>query len=331
MAMPIAPVRTTPTAVPELRAPSAPRSRRSDPQQILPTDPSYRLRPPPPSRFAGLAPLFWATIGGVVVGGSMIAVQYLSRASLRPLGPSLVATRNVDVDGLLRQAEAEAWQRNYGSAFAYAELILRVQPQHPQAKAIADQASEQLRVSAVYGAFLRAADREQADVAVALYRELPPGSPFRTQAWDPFMNVRNSFVRRRLAVATAALSAAECAQIREQIEKLYFISDNATDSALQQGQRLLGKCKSEHSDEPAVAQEVRPDKPERSAKADRSGKSEKADKSDVVASSDAAGDVKPKKRRSKTDKAASDKAADAAEKPKEEPKSTLPGALRNPF
>jgi serine/threonine protein kinase len=331
------PVRPPAAAGPaELRAPGAPRPNRPDPQQILPTDPSYRLRPPPPSRFAALAPLFWATVGGVVVGGSMIGVQYLSRT---PIGSShsSTAARNVDIDALLRQAESELMQRSYGSAFAYAELILRVQPQHSQAKLIAEQASEQLRVSAVYGAFLRAADREQADVAVALYRELPPGSPFRTQAWDPFMNVRNSFVRSRLAVATAALSAAQCEQIREQIEKLYFISDSVTDSALQQGQRLLGKCKSEHAEDPVLPREEKAekaekaDKPARAEKADKPARTEKAERSEkpeLVA--DAGESAKPKKRKSKPDKGGTDKPAVASE-PKEEPKAALPGALRNPF
>lgn len=322
----------------ELRAPSAPRASRPDPQQILPTDPSFRLRPAPTpsSRFANLAPLFWATVGGVVVGGSMIAVQYASRSSLGPgaIRPSVVSES--DVDSLLHQAEAESFQHNYSSAFAYADLILRVHPQHAQAKQIVDQANEQLRVSAVYGAFLRAADREQADLAVALYRELPPGSPFRTQAWDPFMNVRNSFVRRRLAVATAALSAAQCEQIREQIEKLYFISDNATDSALQQGQRLLGKCKSEKGSEPVSVKEKEDteDRSARSEKASKSAKAEKAEKRELIASAEPQDPPKAKKRKSKADKAA-DKPSDGNEKPKdkpqEEPKEGLPAALRNPF
>lgn len=318
----------------ELRPPSAPRPNRPDPQQILPTDPSFRLRPAPvpSSRFANMAPLFWATVGGVVVGGSMIAVQYVSRTSIGlASSPSVVSVS--DVDALLHQAEAESFQHNYSSAFAYADLILRVHPQHAQAKLIADQANEQLRVSAVYGAFLRAADREQSDLAVALYRELPPGSPFRTQAWDPFMNVRNSFVRRRLAVATAALSAAQCEQIREQIEKLYFISDNATDSALQQGQRLLGKCKSEKGSEPVSVKE-KEDTEERSARTEKSAKSAKAEKRELVASAEPTEPLKAKKRKSKADRVA-DKPSDGGEKPKdkpqEEPKEGLPAALRNPF
>ncbi len=332
----VPPVRVPAAAIPsEIRAPSAPRSNRPDPQQILPTDPSYRLKPPPPSRWAALAPLMWATIGGVVVGGSMIAVQYLSRAGIGSagLGPKVIAARTADVERLLRQAELEAWQRNYGSALAYSELILRAQPEHAQAKVISEQANEQLRVSAVYGAFLRAADREQADLAVALYRELPPGSSFRAQAWDPFMNVRNSFVRRRLAVATAALSAAQCEQIREQIEKLYFISDNATDSALQQGQRLLGKCKSEHVGDAEVPSPEPDGKVARSEAPAKAEKSVKAEKRELVASNESSDSVKPKKRRSRAEKGTSsaEKPAESADKPKEEPKEALPSALRNPF
>ncbi len=322
----------------EVRAPGPPRGPRLDPQQILPTDPSYRLRPPPPSRWAALAPLFWATIGGVVVGGSMIGVQYFSRVSQHPV--AVQATSSTDVDALLRQAETEALQRNYASSFAYTDLVLRSHPAHPSAKIIAEQAGEQLRISAVYGAFLRAADREQSDVAVALYRELPPGSSFRTQAWDPFMAVRNSYVRRRLAVATAALSASECEGIREQIEKLYFVSDSATDSALQQGQRLLGKCKGGRTAEPAIAEKTdkpeksekseKPDKPEKLEKADKPSKAEKSAKPDLVATNESGESAKPKRRKAK-DKPTPDKPSDGPEKPKEPPKETLPSALRNPF
>ena len=151
------------------------------------------------------------------------------------------------------------------------------------------------------------------------------------------MNVRNSFVRSRLAVATAALSAAQCEQIREQIEKLYFISDSVTDSALQQGQRLLGKCKSEHAEDPVLPREEKADKPEKSEKparaekADKPTRTEKAERSEkpeLVA--DAGESAKPKKRKSKPDKGGTDKPA-AASEPKEEPKAALPSALRNPF
>ncbi len=325
----------------EVRAPGPPRGPRLDPQQILPTDPSYRLRPPPPSRWAALAPLFWATIGGVVVGGSMIGVQYYSRMSPRPVAVQSPAA--TDVDALLRQAETEALQRNYASSFAYTDLILRTHPAHPAAKLVAEQAGEQLRISAVYGAFLRAADREQSDVAVALYRELPPGSSFRAQAWDPFMTVRNAYVRRRLAVATAALSASECEGIREQIERLYFVSDSATDSALQQGQRLLGKCKGGRTAEPTVAEKTekpekvdraekteRTEKPEKADKASKAEKAAKPDKPELVAANESGESAKPKKRKAK-DKPSSDKPSDGGEKPKEEPKESLPSALRNPF
>lgn len=316
-----------------VRAPGPPRPQRLDPQQILPTDPSYRLRTPPPSKLGAMAPLFWATIGGIVVGGSMIGVQYYSRLSARPQAVHSAAT-TIDTEGLLRQAETESLSRNYASAFAYTDLILRTQPSHTAGKAVAEQASEQLRVSAVYGAFLRAADREQSDLAVALYRELPPGSPFRSQAWDPFMKVRNSFVRRRLAVATAALTAAECDGIREQIEKLYFISDSATDSALQQGQRLLGKCKSGQGTEAIAEAHIersdKTDKPEKTAKADKAAKAEKTDKPELVAVNDA-GETEKKKKRKAKDKPSTDKPSDGAAKPKEEPKESLPSALRNPF
>ena len=328
---------------PDLKAPGAPR--RSDPQQILPTDPSYRLRVPPGPKTSPLAPLFWATLGGIVVGGSMLGVQFYAR--LNQNRPVSAYASGIDVDTLLRQAQTEAFQHNFHSAMAFSELILRKDSQHPGAKAILETASEQLRTSAVYGAFLRAADRDQDDLAVALYRELPPGSPYRAQAWDPFMKVRNQFVRRRLAFATAALAAGDCQSIYKQIEKLYFIADSATDSALQQGQRLLGKCKADHGLSQASTESNRakqtddktehatkthkPEPPDKSDKAEKPDKPDKPDKPEVLANSDAAETPKSRRRRSK-DKTASEPAATApptAQQPKE--KEALPSALRNPF
>jgi hypothetical protein len=148
---------------------------------------------------------------------------------------------------MLQHAQNELAQRSYAMALSYAELLLRMQPQHAQARAIAEQASEMMRSSAIYGGFLRAADRSLAPVAAALYRELPTGSSFRAQAWEPFPQVRNEFTRSRLAIAEAASESGMCDEIRTQVDRLHWVADSEGDPALQQGQRLLGKCRSKEA------------------------------------------------------------------------------------
>lgn len=314
----------------DLAAPRAPR--RSDPQQLLLTDPSYRLRLPKNDKSAAFAPLFWATLGGVVVGSAMLGVQYYGRLAQQRhfLAP------HADAAAFLRQAETESWQHNYDLAQAYAELALRADRQHPKGKQVFEQAAEQLRISAVYGAFLNAADRDQDDLAVALYRELPPGSPFRSQAWDPFMKVRNKFVRRRLAVATAALGAGDCETIHEQIERLYFIADSATDSALQQGQRLLGKCKGHRIPESPTDDKAPTGAASQSTQGEKTDKTEKIEKTTVAETPDSeVGDTSRRRRKrnkgEKADKTTEKAQAETKTDTQSEPKENLPSSLRNPF
>ncbi|MFO0657175.1 MAG: hypothetical protein U0787_19155 [Polyangia bacterium] len=125
----------------------------------------------------------------------------------------------------------------------------------------------------------------------------------------------------------------ECDGIREQIEKLYFISDSATDSALQQGQRLLGKCKSgQGTDAITEAHIERSDKTDKPEKDSESGQSrseaEKTDKPELAAVN-GAGETEKEEAEGRN-KPSTDKPGDGAAKPKEEQES-LPSALRNPF
>jgi hypothetical protein len=215
----------------------------SDPQRIIATDPGLPLRRRRRPEF--LQPLLWASLGGLVVGATFLGVQYLHGSRITPApNQSTLSGPDFDESSLMGRAERDFSQRNYASALSSAELVLRTQPQNTQARAILEKASELLRASAIYGAFLRAADREDAEAAGSLYRELPVGSPFRSQAWEPFMHVRNLFIQRRLALAQAALVGGVCEEINEQLDRLHWIADSEADPALQQVQRLLGRCKS---------------------------------------------------------------------------------------
>lgn len=330
-----------PLVKPERRRPP------TDPQQAIPTDPGIWLRRP--SRTARLRePLLWASLGGVVVGGAILLVQALigpGPAQRRALNlPSLEvgagrlgAELHIDsaTEGtLLQAAEYELKQRNFHSALGHAELLLRFRPEHVQARGLADLATETLRGSATYGGFLRAADRQDADTAAALYHELPVGSSFRTQAWEPFAHVRALFVKRHLTLAAAAQQAGQCDEVRAQVEYLHWIADSEADPALLQGQRMLGKCKvrpgdvlaaevsmpAETGSLPAPRRGERPPRPER---VDRSDEFEKVDKPE-----------KPRKSRKRNPaKEPGEGPADKPrepEKPAEEPPS-MPKVLRNPF
>lgn len=311
--------------------PMRPPANRFDPENIIATDPSHSLRPV--AAVDRGHPVLWATIGGAVVAILLLGVQWLSGSRHptpgAPPGAS-VASVPLEETALLQRAQTELAQRSYAAALSYAELLLRTQPQHPQARTIVKQASEMLSASAIYGGFLRAADRSAASVAAALYRELPAGSSERTQAWEPFPQVRNQFTRSRLNIAEAASSSGACDEIRTQIDRLHWVVDSESDQALLQGQRLLGKCKnregggaSAESPAPSGHKSVAalaPESPEpREPKSDRPHKRRRAE------ARPAGGELKgfPETKRSSS-------------KPSSEPKSDespeqLPRGLRNPF
>lgn len=306
----------------------------ADPQRIIATDPAFHLRQR--RRAEILQPLVWASLGGVVVAAAFLLLQLFHGSRPSGSGTALL-TNDFEEASLLGRAQRDFAQRNYASALSNAELVLRTQPQHPQARAIVEQAADLLRASAVYGAFLRAADREDAEAAGALYRELPVGSPFRAQAWEPFMHVRNLFIQRRLALAQAALASGACDDIREQLDRLHWIADSEVDPALQQVQRLLGKCRSGVPTTVATAE--RPAEPEARHASERPAASSGASASGLhdpfksSGGSDEGGD-KPRRRRHKAKTGGEGGGDEKPEaKPEAEPEKSndLPKALRNPF
>ncbi len=237
--------------------PLRPPSNRFDPELIIPTDPGFNLRAPRPVVPERAHPAVWAIAGGALVALTILGAQWIANRQPTTSSPGATTPTYVSVPldeaAMLQRAQNELAQRSYATALSYAELLLRIQPQHVQARAIADQASETLRSSAIYGGFLRAADRGAASIAAALYRELPTGSSFRTQAWEPFPQVRSQFTRSRLNLAEAASNSGLCDEIRTQIDRLRWVADSDADPALQQSQRLLGKCKNGAPDSAAAS------------------------------------------------------------------------------
>ena len=219
------------------------------------TDPTLRRR----LRFIDrvIPPLFWAIVGGCVVGGTMLGLQWfnsgrplLAVSPLQALG--LSSNLRFDEDDLIKITQHHIAQRNYQLALGAAELVLRAYPDNTRARRLADQASELLRASAIYGGFLRAADRQDADTAAALYAELPADSPFRANAWEPFLAVRTLFVNRHLNLANAALAAGDCEFLSQQVDELRRVTDNQRDPDIIQAQRLLSRCRRTHVASSAV-------------------------------------------------------------------------------
>lgn len=239
--------------------PMRPPANRFDPENIIATDPSHSLRLRSAPTLDRGHPVLWAAVGGAVVAVLLLGIQWLSSPRHPAPGTSPGNTSvPLEETALLQRAQTELAQRSYAAALSYAELVLRTQPQHPQARTIVKQASEMLSASAIYGGFLRAADRSAASVAAALYRELPSGSSERTQAWEPFPQVRSQFTRSRLNIAEAASASGMCEEIRTQIDRLHWVVDSESDQALLQGQRLLGKCKNREGGGPASAESPAP-------------------------------------------------------------------------
>ena len=119
-----------------------------------------------------------------------------------------------DEEAVLQLAQRELSAKNYQAALGAAELVLRRSPDNPRAKRIAEQTGEVMGTSALYGGFLRAADRREADAAASLYGEIPGESSFRAGAWEPFRRCAASSCRgtwpwpaQRRALAPATSSA----------------------------------------------------------------------------------------------------------------------------
>jgi hypothetical protein len=304
----------------------------------------------------------------------MLSLQWLNAS-----GKPLIAAQNIsslaipaslrfDEDTLLKVTQQHMAQRNYQSALSAAELVLRAHPDNARARRLADQASELLRASAVYGGFLRAADQQDSDTAAALYAELPSDSPFRVNAWEPFLQVRSLFMSRHLSLGNAALAAGDCDLVSQQLDELHKVADNDHDPDLVQGQRMLTRCRrsfgssasaaASPSETSSGAEAAGPPEPEaqselldpfrrenshpretpKSTGAD-SGTHGKGDIENPLASESAqqSGAVAAPKPHKAAHKKAAPKAAGAertgtdAAPPDKAPEKSLPAGLRNPF
>lgn len=304
-------------------------------------------------------PMFWASIGGAVVGVIMLSMQALQshgpHDGLSALGPRF------DEEAVLQLAQRELGAKNYQAALGAAELVLRRAPENPRAKRIAEQAGEIMGQSALYGGFLRAADRREADTAAALYSEIPGESSFRAGAWEPFPQVRSQFMSRHLALASAAQNIGACDVVNQQLELIRHVADNDRDSDLQQARQLVTRCQegggasdaATTATRPAVAAAPKEGKRPKEPKEGKDGvelrdpfgggkaasaKASKPAKKAATGLADPWGGDEEKPRKAKKKKGG-DPAAEALGIAPAKPaggkssggKAPLPGALRNPF
>lgn len=305
-------------------------------------------------------PMFWASIGGAVVGVVMLTMQAWQNSGGRGSGSGLLSGPRFDEEAVLQLAQRELTAKNHQAALGAAELILRRSPDNPRAKRIAEQAIEVMGTSALYGGFLRAADRRDADSAAALYAEIPADSSFRAGAWEPFPQVRSQFMSRHLAVASAAQTAGSCDLATQQVEQIGRVADNDRDTDLQQARQLLARCQSGDSGEGDGASS-RTASTAGSAKENKRSK-EKEKEKEAAGLRDPFGEPKaskPAKVAKKPETGLADPWASGEEKPRKSKKkkggdatadalglspaksgasknsgknpSTMPGALRNPF
>lgn len=299
-------------------------------------------------------PMFWASIGGAVVGVIMLSMQALQGQGSRGDGSSALGPR-FDEEAVLQLAGRELSAKNYQAALGAAELVLRRSPENPRAKRIAEQAAEVMGTSALYGGFLRAADRREADAAAALYGEIPSESSFRAGAWEPFPQVRSQFMSRHLALASAAQSVGACDVVNQQTELIRRVADNDRDTDLQQARQLVARCQegsgssdtaaaTPRSSPAAVAKESKRTKSKEGVELRdpfgskvASEKPSKSTKKPATGLADPWGGDEEKPRKSKKKKggdAAAEALGIAPDKPAGKSsgtKATLPGALRNPF
>ncbi len=303
-------------------------------------------------------PMFWASIGGAVVGVAMLTMQAWQNSSGRSgAGAALLNGPRFDEEAVLQLAQRELAAKNHQAALGAAELILRRSPEHPRAKRIAEQAAEVMGTSALYGGFLRAADRRDADVAAALYGEIPSESSFRAGAWEPFPQVRSQFMSRHVALASAAQAAGSCDVATQQVELIGRVADNDRDSDLQQARQLLARCQSEDGGSDGASTRTASSSGS-SKESKRSKEKEKEKDSGALRDPFDAGKAsKPAKVAKKTDAGQTDPWATGEEKPRKAKKkksgdtaaealgiapdkssgskagskTTMPGALRNPF
>lgn len=117
-------------------------------------------------------------------------------------------------------------------------------PAPPAAHTASRQSEGELRAQLIYDEFLHAATNGQIDAAVALYRELPAGGPYRTRAREEFVLVRRRFEEAHLQRAQAALQSGLCDEVARHVEALRasegdeVVAPTATPAA----ERLLERC-----------------------------------------------------------------------------------------
>lgn len=149
--------------------------------------------------------------------------------------------RNADQQAtrLLRDAEAAMSRQQWDAAFAKAhEAVLLAglsEGVQTQARLKEDQARAELQAQINYARFSGAVDND-ADTAVAAYRDLPATSYYRGLGKEAYERVRPTYIADHLEKAQAALANRRCADVKTQTQLVLDV-DAANAKALDLGKQ----------------------------------------------------------------------------------------------
>lgn len=223
--------------------------------------PAEELPRPSPRRLG-----LFAGLGGLAMAGLLLLGLNL-RERLRPADARGITPRASAVAAFasaqpsastqsaaaqLLAAEESFVRGDYVGALGQAEALLARAPRDPAALELQRRAAEALRLSGVYQSFARAVGSGDLDTALALYRELPAGSPFRARAQSDghLAPLRERFQRAHLQIAQAAERGRDCDEIGRQAGELRALPElaeltdhGAARSVVDEVERLLQRCR----------------------------------------------------------------------------------------
>lgn len=193
--------------------------------------------------------LLWAGSGAVFTTALLLSGGTLMRA-LRP-GPgpgggasAAAAQEPGGADAaMLLQAEEKLAALDYAGALSLTEPLRRRRPGDRQVEALHQRAGEMMRAGALYQGFVKAVERGDIEAAMALHRELPTDSPYRTHAAGTYRSVRARYMQFHLDLAAAASRSGACEEVERQVAQVQQAAEARGEEAVERGWRMLERCR----------------------------------------------------------------------------------------
>lgn len=199
---------------------------------------------------AGLAALLLVGAGAYVFSARPSLRALAAALGLAPMPGSAPGARigpeEVRLAQRLRAARDRLAAQDHSGALAEIEEVLRRDPGHPTAQALQRQANEGLRAAALYDELVQAAERGDAEAAVALFRRIPAQSALHERGRQALAPVREKFEQAHLQLAGAALHSRLCGVVESEVQQILAVaadpSGGTMSGAAQEGQRLVSRC-----------------------------------------------------------------------------------------